>query len=75
MATALSPTYGHGSVLGFDLVRERDAISSADVVRIDCPVAEFNAQRSGKSDGSIIGNDVGLHSVQPFGAQSHGLYP
>jgi heme exporter protein A len=26
MATALSPTYGHGSVLGFDLVRERDAI-------------------------------------------------
>ena len=26
MATALSPTYGRGSVLGFDLLREREAI-------------------------------------------------
>jgi heme exporter protein A len=26
VATALSPTYGRGSVLGFDLVREREAI-------------------------------------------------
>jgi len=26
MATAISPTYGGGSVLGFDLVRERDEI-------------------------------------------------
>jgi heme exporter protein A len=26
IATSLSPTYGHGSVLGYDLVREREAI-------------------------------------------------
>jgi heme ABC exporter ATP-binding subunit CcmA len=26
IATALSPTYGRGSVLGFDLVRQRDAV-------------------------------------------------
>jgi putative polyketide hydroxylase len=58
--TAIRDGFDLGWKLGWVLRGWADAGLLETYERERRPVAEFNAQRSGKSDGSIIGNDVGL---------------